>query len=163
MSRHERPQADQPVATPAAEAPATPTITAQQPPAPRGRKKMVLGGLAVVALLGGGYAHPWPAATDLRTVRLEDISGHYVPTLRQWRERFLASWDELRTLGYDERFRRVWELYLAYCEAGFAERRIQDVQLTLAKPGFRTEPLPELPPRTGRRPPPRSQAAAAPS
>jgi len=86
-------------------------------------------------------------AGDLRTVRLEDISGHYVPTLRAWRENFLGAWEELRGHGYDERFRRVWELYLAYCEAGFAERRIQDVQLTIAKPAFRSEPLPPLPPR----------------
>lgn len=83
---------------------------------------------------------------DLRTVRLEDISGHYVPTLRHWRENFLHAWEELRGHGYDERFRRVWELYLAYCEAGFAERRIQAVQMVLAKPAFRAEPLPQLPP-----------------
>ena len=38
---------------------------------------------------------------------------------------------------YDERFRRLWELYLSYCEGGFRERRIQDVQLLLAKPRFR--------------------------
>jgi cyclopropane-fatty-acyl-phospholipid synthase len=79
--------------------------------------------------------------TDLRTVHLDDITPHYVPTLHAWRERFLASWPELRALGYDERFRRLWELYLAYCEAGFAERRIRDVQLLLAKPAFRAEPL----------------------
>lgn len=84
--------------------------------------------------------------TDLRGVRLEDITAHYVPTLRHWRENFLARWEELRALGYDEPFRRLWELYLAYCEAGFAERRIQDVQVVLAKPGFRAEPLPALPP-----------------
>jgi cyclopropane-fatty-acyl-phospholipid synthase len=79
--------------------------------------------------------------TDLRTVHLDDITPHYVRTLRCWRERFLAAWHELEPLGYDARFRRMWELYLAYCEAGFAERRIGDVQLLLAKPGFRTEPL----------------------
>jgi len=84
--------------------------------------------------------------TDLRSVRLEDITAHYPPTLRAWRERFLAAWPELAERGYDERFRRVWELYLAYCEAGFEERRIQDVQLMLAKPRFRAEPLPPLPP-----------------
>jgi len=84
-------------------------------------------------------------AGDLRTVRLEDITAHYVPTLRAWRENFLAHWDELRAHGYDERFRRVWELYLAYCEAGFEERRIRDVQMLLAKPAFRAEPLPPLP------------------
>jgi cyclopropane-fatty-acyl-phospholipid synthase len=83
--------------------------------------------------------------TDLRAVHLEDITSHYARTLRHWRQNFLAAWEELRTLGYDERFRRMWELYLAYCEAGFAERRIADVQLQLAKPGFRAEPLHPLP------------------
>jgi cyclopropane-fatty-acyl-phospholipid synthase len=80
-------------------------------------------------------------ATDLRTVHLEDITPHYARTLQLWRENFAAAWPELRARGYDERFRRLWSLYLAYCEAGFAERRIQDVQLMLAKPGFRAEPL----------------------
>ena len=45
-----------------------------------------------------------------------------------------ATSTSLKPLGYDERFRRIWTLYLAYCEAGFAERRICDVQLVLAKP-----------------------------
>jgi cyclopropane-fatty-acyl-phospholipid synthase len=80
--------------------------------------------------------------TDLRQVHMEDITGHYVTTLATWRERFLAAADELGELGYDERFRRLWDLYLSYCEGGFAERRIQDVQLLLAKPGYRAEPLP---------------------
>jgi cyclopropane-fatty-acyl-phospholipid synthase len=74
--------------------------------------------------------------TDFREVHLEDITAHYATTLRHWRERFLASTDHLAELGYDERFRRLWELYLSYCEGGFRERRIQDVQLLLAKPRF---------------------------
>jgi cyclopropane-fatty-acyl-phospholipid synthase len=74
--------------------------------------------------------------TDFREAQLEDITAHYATTLRLWRERFLASADRLPALGYDERFRRLWELYLSYCEGGFRERRIQDVQLLLAKPGF---------------------------
>jgi cyclopropane-fatty-acyl-phospholipid synthase len=73
-------------------------------------------------------------ATDMRAVDLEDITAHYVETLRRWRRNFDASAGELAVLGCDERFRRVWTLYLAYCEAGFAERRICDVQLLLAKP-----------------------------
>jgi len=77
--------------------------------------------------------------TDLRTIALDDITPHYARTLACWRERFRDAWPELRTLGYDERFRRTWDLYLAYCEAGFRERRIADVQLLLAKPTFRTE------------------------
>jgi cyclopropane-fatty-acyl-phospholipid synthase len=80
-------------------------------------------------------------ATDLRQVNLEDITAHYAITLARWRERFLEAAEAVTELGYDERFRRLWELYLSYCEGGFAERRIQDVQLLLAKPGYRAEPL----------------------
>jgi cyclopropane-fatty-acyl-phospholipid synthase len=75
--------------------------------------------------------------TDLQVVNLEDITPHYVETLHRWRERLLAHTDELEGLGYDERFRRLWTLYLCYCEAGFAERRICDLQLVLAKPRCR--------------------------
>ncbi len=78
--------------------------------------------------------------TDLRQIGLDDITAHYVPTLAAWRENMARHASELAAMGYDERFQRLWEMYLAYCEAGFAERRIQDVQLLLAKPQFRDEP-----------------------
>jgi cyclopropane-fatty-acyl-phospholipid synthase len=77
--------------------------------------------------------------TDLQQVHLEDITAHYATTLERWRERFLDATERLTELGYDERFRRLWELYLSYCEGGFRERRIQDVQLLLAKPGYRVD------------------------
>jgi cyclopropane-fatty-acyl-phospholipid synthase len=76
--------------------------------------------------------------TDLQLVGLHDITSSYVTTLHRWRENFLAHRDELDALGYDAHFRRLWTLYLAYCEAGFAERRICDVQLLLAKPQWTT-------------------------
>jgi cyclopropane-fatty-acyl-phospholipid synthase len=83
----------------------------------------------------------WVArATDLRPVHVEDITAHYATTLERWRERFAAAGERLAELGYDERFRRLWELYLSYCEGGFRERRIRDVQLLLAKPRNRTSP-----------------------
>jgi cyclopropane-fatty-acyl-phospholipid synthase len=75
--------------------------------------------------------------TDLRAVGLEDITHHYAETLRHWRARFAARADRLPADRYDERFRRLWTLYLAYCEAGFRERRICDAQLLLAKPRHR--------------------------
>jgi cyclopropane-fatty-acyl-phospholipid synthase len=75
--------------------------------------------------------------TDMRAIAAQDISAHYAETLRHWRERFDVRRGELPALGYDERFGRLWELYLAYCEAGFRERRIRDVQLLLAKPHWR--------------------------
>jgi cyclopropane-fatty-acyl-phospholipid synthase len=76
--------------------------------------------------------------TDLQTVGLEDITPSYVETLRRWRDNFSGASGELEAMGYDERFQRLWTLYLAYCEAGFAERRICDVQLLLAKPLWAT-------------------------
>jgi cyclopropane-fatty-acyl-phospholipid synthase len=76
------------------------------------------------------------AQTDMRPVALRDLTKSYVRTLGEWRGNFERHWSRLRQLGYDERFRRIWRLYLAYCEAGFAEGRIGDVQLLLAKPGY---------------------------
>ena len=76
----------------------------------------------------------------LRTVHTEEIGPHYVPTLRAWAENFDAvAPAELEALGFDDRFRRLWRFYLAYMEAGFAERRIGDVQLMLAGQAFRGE------------------------
>lgn len=75
--------------------------------------------------------------TDMQVLHLDDITAHYVETLRRWRERFTARAVELDRLGYDEPFRRLWTLYLSYCEAGFAERRICDVQMLLGKPRHR--------------------------
>jgi cyclopropane-fatty-acyl-phospholipid synthase len=72
----------------------------------------------------------------MRPVHLEDITTHYVRTLRCWRENFLTQLDRVRQLGYDSRFQRMWELYLAYCEGGFDGGRIADVQLLLGKPEF---------------------------
>jgi len=75
--------------------------------------------------------------TDLRTVGLKDLTPHYAETLRRWRANFAAAGTRLEDLGYDERFRRLWRMYLAYCEAGFAERRIGVVQIHLVKPQWR--------------------------
>jgi cyclopropane-fatty-acyl-phospholipid synthase len=81
----------------------------------------------------------------MRPVHLEDITSHYVSTLRCWRENFNDHLDKVRSLGYDGRFQRMWELYLAYCEGGFGGGRIGDIQLLLAKPDFpvasRAEPV----------------------
>jgi cyclopropane-fatty-acyl-phospholipid synthase len=74
--------------------------------------------------------------TDMFVADVEDISSHYVRTLRHWRANFEHNVDALVSLGYDERFRRIWVLYLAYCEAGFAEQRIGDLQILLRKPGW---------------------------
>jgi cyclopropane-fatty-acyl-phospholipid synthase len=75
--------------------------------------------------------------TSMRQVWIDDITAHYPPTLAAWRERFFAAWERLRSQGYDERFRRLWDFYLSSSEAGFRERRIGDVQVLLAKPRWR--------------------------
>jgi cyclopropane-fatty-acyl-phospholipid synthase len=72
--------------------------------------------------------------TDLRLTALQDLTAHYPETLRRWRANFDANEGRLDALGYDERFRRIWRLYLSYCEAGFAEHRISVLQLVLSKP-----------------------------
>ncbi len=77
--------------------------------------------------------------TDLRMVGLHDLTPHYAETLHRWRLNAEAAAGRLDALGYDERFRRIWRMYLAYCEAGFAERRISVVQSVLAKPQWRAE------------------------
>jgi cyclopropane-fatty-acyl-phospholipid synthase len=74
--------------------------------------------------------------TDMSVRWVDDITPHYSETLREWRERFEAAWPELKGTGYDERFRRMWTFYLAFSEGGFRERRIRDLQMVFAKPGF---------------------------
>jgi cyclopropane-fatty-acyl-phospholipid synthase len=76
-------------------------------------------------------------STDMRALAVEDITAHYPETLRRWRERFLSRAAHAEALGYDRRFRRMWQLYLAWCEAGFLERRLGDLQVLLAKPAYR--------------------------
>ena len=75
--------------------------------------------------------------TDMRALALTDLTPHYPQTLRRWRSNFEVASGRLSELGYDEPFRRLWRMYLAYCEAGFVERRIGVVQLTLDKPHLR--------------------------
>ncbi len=82
--------------------------------------------------------------TDLRRLHLDDLTAHYPETLRRWRERFVAAAAAAERLGYDRGFQRLWELYLAYCEAGFRERRIRVVQMSLAKPAHAALPAPAL-------------------
>jgi cyclopropane-fatty-acyl-phospholipid synthase len=76
-------------------------------------------------------------ATDLRVLDVEDITAHYPKTLRRWRTNFVAAAELAEQLGFDRRFRRLWELYFSYCEGGFRERRIGAVQTLLAKPSVK--------------------------
>ena len=81
--------------------------------------------------------------TDMRPVHLEDITAHYAQTLSHWRRRFNENIDNVRELGFSDEFLRLWEFYFCYCEAGFRERMIGNMQLLLCKPEC---PCPEIPP-----------------
>lgn len=59
----------------------------------------------------------------------------YARTLAEWRDRFGASWETLKTMGFDERFKRMWDFYLYYCEAGFEEEFIDVRQVCFEKAG----------------------------
>jgi len=72
-------------------------------------------------------------STGLALHHAENIGVHYARTLAAWRDAFLSQLDQVRALGYDERFIRMWDYYLAYCEGAFLERHIADYQLLLAK------------------------------
>lgn len=72
--------------------------------------------------------------TDFRFVHAEDFGTHYAQTLREWRQRFHARLDEVRELGYPDRFIRLWNYYLCYCEASFDERYTGVVQIQFDKP-----------------------------
>jgi cyclopropane-fatty-acyl-phospholipid synthase len=80
-------------------------------------------------------------ASDLKIFHLEDIGPHYARTLAEWRRNFFAHLPEVRRLGYSDSFVRLWEFYLCYCEGGFAERQLGDVQMLLTKPGCRRAPV----------------------
>lgn len=76
-------------------------------------------------------------ATPFAVVDVEDIGRHYAETLRHWYRNLAGRADEVDALGLDERFRRLWDFYLCYCEGAFLERHISDVQMVLAMPGWR--------------------------
>jgi cyclopropane-fatty-acyl-phospholipid synthase len=71
--------------------------------------------------------------TGLRTVEATSLRPHYAETLRLWRERFIQRRDALMHLGFDEVFGRMWELYLAYSEAGFRSGYLDVYQWTFAR------------------------------
>jgi cyclopropane-fatty-acyl-phospholipid synthase len=74
-------------------------------------------------------------ASDLKLFHLEDITPHYAETLAHWRIRFKDRIDRIKSLGFSNEFIRTWEFYFCYCEGGFRERAIGDVQMLLIKPG----------------------------
>jgi cyclopropane-fatty-acyl-phospholipid synthase len=90
------------------------------------------------AALAAAAAH-----TDLALVRADEMGPHYAETLRRWRANLLANRERIKALGYDDRFLRLWEFYLCYCEGGFLERAIGTAQLVYARDGASlTAPMP---------------------
>ncbi|MGB2271426.1 MAG: class I SAM-dependent methyltransferase, partial [Pseudomonadales bacterium] len=81
--------------------------------------------------------HHVASDTDMMIVSLRDIGRDYALTLERWREQFMDKLEAVRSQGFDERFIRMWEYYLCYCEGGFRERAISTVQVVMAKPEYR--------------------------
>ena len=71
--------------------------------------------------------------TSLRITNTSSMGLHYAHTLRLWREQFVANWRHVRGLGFDDRFFRMWEFYLAYCEAGFRTGYLDVAQIRMAR------------------------------
>ncbi len=82
---------------------------------------------------------------DLGLIHLEDIGVHYAPTLRAWGRNIVAKLPEIKALGYQPEFLRLWDFYLSYCEGGFLERTISTMHMLFCKPDWR--PRTELPTR----------------
>ena len=78
--------------------------------------------------------HAEAAKAGLVVQKTFAFGGDYAETLRRWRERFLHHEPQVRGLGFDDRFLRIWEFYLAYCEAAFATGNTDVVQFTLRRP-----------------------------
>jgi cyclopropane-fatty-acyl-phospholipid synthase len=71
--------------------------------------------------------------TAMRVIDIQDIGPHYARTLHAWRDAFFAKLPEVRALGFDDRFVRMWNYYLCYCEGGFIERHLGDAHLVLVR------------------------------
>ncbi|MEO6019051.1 MAG: cyclopropane-fatty-acyl-phospholipid synthase family protein [Knoellia sp.] len=71
--------------------------------------------------------------TDLRVRDVRSFGGDYAETLRRWRFRFLEAWPQIEGGSFDETFKRMWEFYLAYCEAGFESGYLDVAQVTLRR------------------------------
>jgi cyclopropane-fatty-acyl-phospholipid synthase len=83
------------------------------------------------------------AGTQLQINGIEEIGFGYARTLREWRANVERNVDQIRSLGYDDRFLRLWHFYLTYCEAGFAIRSLRDMQIVLSHSA--NDALPEFP------------------
>ena len=81
------------------------------------------------------------SSSDIKLFHLEDITPHYARTLREWRTNFLQNKSRVKNLGFTNPFIRLWLFYLCYCEGGFIERQIGNVQMVFTKPLCRRDPI----------------------
>ncbi|MGO9096818.1 MAG: class I SAM-dependent methyltransferase [Bryobacteraceae bacterium] len=129
------------------------TITMNEQKFPRYRKqsdwiqKYIFPGAQLASLRG--ILDSLARATRLSLFHAEDMGAHYARTLAAWRESFLHSIAEVQALGFDDRFTRMWDYCLAFCEGAFLERHISDFQLLLTK-NYNPRPLFQEPWRLAR-------------
>ena len=81
------------------------------------------------------------SSSDIKLFHLEDITPHYARTLKEWRTNFLQNKSRVKNLGFTNPFIRLWLFYLCYCEGGFIERQIGNVQMVFTKPLCRRDPI----------------------
>lgn len=110
-------------------------------------QKYIFPGGALPSL--GAIADSVGRVTDMRIVEVTDIGPHYAETLRRWRRRFFERLPEVRALGFPDEFIRMWKYYFCYCEAGFEERVIGDLQVLLDKPLSKAGAIHEAAPAPG--------------
>ena len=94
-------------------------------------KKYIFPGCCIPSL--GALNEGMRDGSRMRLVHVEDIGPHYATTLARWRENFFRNIDAVRAMGYPDTFLRMWEFYLCYCEAGFAERALGDLHLVFER------------------------------
>jgi cyclopropane-fatty-acyl-phospholipid synthase len=102
-------------------------------------KRYIFPGGQVVSL--GAMSRCIAEKTDLRIIHLEDITSHYAETLLRWRRALHERLDDVRALGLDDAFLRMWDFYFCYCSGGFAERAILANQIVFSKARARREPV----------------------
>jgi cyclopropane-fatty-acyl-phospholipid synthase len=78
-------------------------------------------------------------SSDLKIYGIHDIGAHYARTLALWRKGFFNRLKDIKALGFDDAFIRMWHFYFSYCEGGFQEKVISDIHLKLVKPGYRSK------------------------
>lgn len=98
-------------------------------------KKYIFPGCCIPAV--GEMMRSIRTHTDLNILQIEDLTLDYAKTLRDWRHKFMLNIASIKEQGFDNVFINKWLYYLCYCEAGFLERTIGEVQIVFAKPGYR--------------------------